>query len=422
MVKGIYLARKPMGDTMKITDTLHPQSVLSEKPARLPIAGKIRTGKKVLIASAAADPKITAIFNKGVAIGKGYDAIEKDIIAAGGKANCLKPLNTPYFRVARRDFTMPEIADRILDLYAEERGEGRQLYRFPIILPFDNWLDTMPHGMRAYTKAGLKYWSEYDQAGARFCMQHRAPDIQNEKALRAWQGRGVMLRPENEGRCDPVRCAEYQRGECKLSGKLLFYIPNIPGASLIELGTTSFYSLSQMRATLELVYRVRHGRTAGTFNGKPIFYLTKREEQVTQIENGKPVKRTQYLVRLEADVQMDQVMAAQERQLTAKDIILGDDILGDAEDLEPLAMVPAAQAPEAVIAPPPPSVPAAAASGASSKDPALRALRESVYALMQALAEDKRTRFTTKMEDLYGTGWTRDKRALTEAKFELEVG
>jgi hypothetical protein len=237
-----------------------PRSILDEARARLPVAGRVRTGIKVLTSAAKANAEAVRLYQDGLGRGASFDEIERLIRDRTGiDKPPLVPRNTPYFRVSRRDFTMPELADRIMDLYAEDRGEGRQLYRFPVVFPFDSWLENMPHGMRAYASSGLKFWSEYDAAGKRFCMTYapaQAASPANRRAQRTWGGRQHVLREDNGGACAPAQCGEYQCGGCKLTGRLLFHIPGIPGASLIELDTTSFYSMQQMRAQMELVARI----------------------------------------------------------------------------------------------------------------------------------------------------------------------
>lgn len=296
------------------------RSVLDERPIRVPVAGKIRAGIKVLTRAATQNPEALALYEGGMKDGKSYDAIEKMIAEKCKIAHPLTPRNTPFFRVNRRDFTVPEVADRIVALYAEDRGQGPQLYRFPVVFAFDDWLENMPNGLRAFTKSGLKYWSEYDAAGERFCMQHAAVtmDARSKRAPRVFGGRGAKLRDLNEGKCMPEQCPEYQRRECTLSGRILFYVPGVPGSSLVELDTTSIYSLRQIRSQMELVAGLRHGRVSGTHNGAPIFMLAKVEEMVSRInEEGLPEKTKQFLVNLESQLQMVDMITSAERALTS---------------------------------------------------------------------------------------------------------
>lgn len=292
-------------------------SVLGERQARIPIGGKIRAGIKALTAAAAKHQKAMPIYNAGVAAGKSFADIEKDLVqACGFDRSPLTPRNVPYFTVRRGDFAMPEVADRIMALYAEDRGEGRHLYRFPVIFPVDAWQAVMPHSLRCFTRNELVYWSEYGPDGTRYCKTHGKIDIdpRAKRARRPYGGRPVILRPEHEGRCDPEQCAEYQARKCNLSGGLLFYVPGVPGSSAIELPTTSFYAMQQMRQQLEMVAFLRGGKFSGTVEGKPIFYLTKKQTEVSMIdpENGQAKKVKQWIVSLEADIDMTRVFQAGE--------------------------------------------------------------------------------------------------------------
>ncbi len=95
-------------------------SLLGERQVRMPVSGKIRAGLKVLTAKYASDPNASRIYQRGLAAGASWDAIEREIRRQLGlgddpKASPMRPTNAPYFTVKRSDFTMPEIADRIFD-------------------------------------------------------------------------------------------------------------------------------------------------------------------------------------------------------------------------------------------------------------------------------------------------------------------
>lgn len=299
-----------------------PRSLLEEKPLRLHKGGKIRPGIQVL-KSAARNEKSVQIYDQGVAEGLSFDEIEKRLMSQLKLAKSpLVPQNVPYFTARRGDFDHPENADRILELYGEERPgvAGRRIYRFPVVFGFDDWLQNLGHGFKAFGSSGIKFWSEYDSMGDRYCMTHKAADVnpQNQRAIRRWGTRKTEVRAnEHNGRCLPEMCAEYQNKECGLSGGLVFYIPGIPGSSIIEMPTTSIYSLQQMRSQMELVAGVRNGRLSGTHMGRPLFRLTKTSEMVSRIEEGRPTRVRQYLVYLEADLEMVELMAAGERALMA---------------------------------------------------------------------------------------------------------
>ena len=281
-----------------------PPSVLGEARIRAPISGRIRSGLKVLTKQAQASPEAKRIYEEGMRKGLSFEEIGHALEKAGFKG-ALVPKNTPFFVVRRRDFVVPETADRILELYGDDRGDGeRRLYRFPVVFAMDHWLSVIPHGFRCFTASELKFWSEYAPDGRRVCMTHAAApaDPRSRRAKRAFGGRPVRLREENGGLCDPNACPEYQGRQCNLSGEFLFYIPGIPGAGMISLPTNSFYSMLHAREKLEMVAAMRGGRIAGLFRGRPLFEITKREREVSMLDpqTGQPRKTRQWLIELES--------------------------------------------------------------------------------------------------------------------------
>ena len=296
-------------------------TVLGEKQVKIPTAGKIRPGIMRLTNAAAENPDAVLAYERGVAAGKTWDAIGLDVKRAmrlgDGAKSPLTPQNVPYFTVRRADFSMPEIADRIMDLYAEDRGEGRHLYRFPIVLPVDNWQAVLPHALKSYRSSELVYWSEYGPDGRRYCKtkQPLRKDERAQRFSRPFGGRATMLRPDNNGLCDPEKCPEYQATpqQCRLSGSFIFYIPHVPGAGALELPMTSFYGLQGIRQQLELMAYLR-GRISGTYQGQPMFYLTKRQEDVSMLDlnTGKPKRVKQWITIIEGAVDMTAMLTAPE--------------------------------------------------------------------------------------------------------------
>lgn len=287
-------------------------SILSEKRVSLPIGGKIRAGIKVMTKAAASNEKVKAAYEKGVADGKPFDDIAKDIAATGFSGTALVPKNVQYFTARRNDFAMPEVADRIMAMYGEDRGDGvKRLYRFPVVFPVDAWQVVLPHALKCYTSSELKFWSEYDQAGTRYCKTRAAVQIseKNQRAVRLFGGRPIVLREENSGLCVPEKCSEYQNRKCNLTGSFLFYMPGVPGTSVIELPTNSFYAMNAARNQLELVSFTRGGKISGLHNGKPIFWITKKEHDVSHIDNEGTVKKvSQWLIEIEADIDMTKLL------------------------------------------------------------------------------------------------------------------
>lgn len=291
-------------------------SVLGERQTRIPTGGKIRSGIKVLTNAARSHAKAQEIYNAGMAAGLPFGEIEKRLVdQCKFQKSPLTPKNVPYFTVRRHDFIIPEAADAIMKLYGTDGPDGFHLYRLPVIFPLDAWNAVMPHGLHYYTRSQLVYWSEYAADGKRHCMM-RAPVAIDEKAKRAMRpfgGRAIVPRAENEGLCDPNKCPEYQNRLCTLTGSLLFYVPGIPGTSAIELPTRSFYSMQQARQKLEMVAYLRGGKISGTLDGKPIFYLTKKQHEVSMIDDeGKTKKVKQWLIELEADIDMTRMFQMSE--------------------------------------------------------------------------------------------------------------
>ncbi len=200
----------------------------------------------MLTKAAAGNSKAQAIYMNGVAQGKSFEDIEREIAeAAPDLKRPLVPKNVPYFTVRAGDFANRHIAQQILDTHGEDRGDGvRRLYRFPVVFPADTWQSVMPHELVAWGASGRKYCSEYSPDGrTRFCKCY-APvptNAEGKRAIRLFGGRKSVLRKDHDGLCEPEACLEYQRRECNLGGRFIFYIPGIKSIDAIELAT-NFYS------------------------------------------------------------------------------------------------------------------------------------------------------------------------------------
>ena len=286
-------------------------TLLGRSAPRIPVAGRIRAGIKVLTRRSAENERVRAIYERGVEQGKSFDTIEREIVdAAPGLKNALTPKNVPYFTVRAEDFPNPEIARQITDLFAEDRGDGvKRLYRFPVVFPADAWQSVMPHELVAWTANERRFWSEYSQDGQiRHCMTH-APvpvDAGTRRAIRVWGGRKTVQRADNGGLCDPESCREYQDRKCNLSGRFIFFIPGIKSISAFELPTNSFYAMNAAIQKFQTIGFMRGGRISGFLDGKHTpFYISKRLVDVPRIdEDGRPVRTSQWLIELEAPVDM----------------------------------------------------------------------------------------------------------------------
>lgn len=283
-------------------------SIINQAPPRIPIGGKIRPGIKVLTRHAEQNAKARALYEQGLTDGRSFDFIEEQIKAAvPDLKNPLVPKNTPYFSVRRGDFANERLADRILELYGEDKGDGvRRLYRFPVVFVSDHWEHVMPHALKCFGSSGLKYWSEYSADGQeRFCMTYEAVPVDSEgrRAIRVFGGRQHVRREENAGRCDPLVCKEYQSKQCNLSGKFIFFIPGVSSLNPIEMPTNSFVAMSEANAVLENVRRMRGGRISGFLHGQQTFWITKTLKEVPHIDDfGKPVRVKHFIITLEAEI------------------------------------------------------------------------------------------------------------------------
>lgn len=283
------------------------------------IGGKIRPGIKVLTRDAAANPGIKSLYDTMGAEGFPFDQIEAEIKSRFGfNKSPLTPKNVGWFTARGADFTVPKHAKIILDRYGEKRqpNEPKRLWRFPAVFVSDSREDVMPHGLYTWKRSELKYWSKDMPDGSRVCVMHgEVPkDPRTHLAAKTLGGRPDVLRPENGGICEPMVCPEYQCGECKLNGYFRFMIPGVPGASFIEMKTSSFYSLSQAVQVLDLVSFLRGGRISGFHNnGEPIFWFSKKLAEVTRLEDGKPKKVKQWLIQLDADIDCLQLLQSAEQ-------------------------------------------------------------------------------------------------------------
>ncbi|HBL29374.1 MAG TPA: hypothetical protein DD490_21285, partial [Acidobacteria bacterium] len=289
---------------------------------RLPTGGKIRAGIKVLTRRAAEVPRAQAIYEQGLNQGQSFDQIERALAEACPELKSpLVPRNVPWFTVRAQDFPNPELATQILDLHGEDRGEGRRLYRFPVVFPTDRWQSVMPHELATWGAQDKRFWSEYSTDGRwRHCMTH-APvpvDATGRRTVRLFGGRKAIPREDNGGLCQPESCPEYQQRQCNLTGRFLFFIPGIRSISAFELHTRSFYAMNAAIRTFETVAFLRGGRLAGFLDrqGTP-FYLTKRLMEVAHIDDhGRPVRVPQWIIELEAPVDVATLMREQDDQDT----------------------------------------------------------------------------------------------------------
>ena len=307
-----------MPSPVTLRDSANLPTVLGQVSARIPVGGKIRAGIKVLAGKAAAHPKAKALYEQGVAAGQTFDQIERAIAEVLPQLkNPLVPRNVAWFTVRPQDFPNPEIAQQILDACAEDRGEGRRLYRFPVVFPSDHWQTVMPHELAAWGTHEKRFWSAYSADGrSRHCMTHAPVPLDNtgRRTIRIFGGRKAIAREANAGLCDPENCAEYQQRQCNLSGRFLFFIPGIRSISAFELHTNSFYAMNAAIQKFETVGFLRGGRISGFLDRqRTTFFLTKRLMEVAHIdETGKAVRVPQWIIELEAPVDVTALLRERE--------------------------------------------------------------------------------------------------------------
>lgn len=300
-----------------------PHTLLGQAPARIPTGGKIRPGIMVLTRKAAERAEAKAIYAQGVAEGRSFEEIERALTEALPQLKSpLAPRNVPWFTVRPSDFANPEIARQILDTYGEDRGQGHRLYRFPVVFPSDHWQTVMPHELAAWSIHEKRFWSQYSPDGrVRHCMRH-APvpvDDTGRRTIRLFGGRKPILREENGGVCDPESCPEYQARQCNLTGRFLFFIPGIRSISALELPTTSFYAMSAAIQRFQAIAQMRGGRISGFLGrDRTTFFLTKVLKEVPHIdEQGRAVRVPQWIIELEAPVDVTTLLRDREDEETA---------------------------------------------------------------------------------------------------------
>lgn len=292
-------------------------SILSARAAssdnQIKHAGKIRPGIKVLTKAAQQNPKAVQLYQAGVGKRLKFSEIEKQIKDATGLTNPMYPRNTPYFTVSASDFGMPEIASMIVEQYGEIRDDDKvkQLYRFPVVFHSDDLNDVYPNQFKRHG-GDPNYESHYGEDGVRYCRY--LPELTSEQ-LAENKIRRIKKMPRREkvvrGRCEPGVCNEFQQGQCKFRGRLMFYIPKIPTTGLLVMETSSEYAaegiwsdLQRIRDTLGHIPRMNPYKPES-----PVFYITKVLEQRTYFdEHGKKQTGHQWVPKLQADIDIGQLL------------------------------------------------------------------------------------------------------------------
>lgn len=294
--------------------TLH--GAVATQQQRLPVVGKIRPGIKVPTAKAKAVPGVMDAYNAGIEAGASYDDITRAMTQIKGcPAYPLTPKNSPYFRVHQADCA-PGQAEKIMELYATKRPGDKEphLYSFPVVFPSDDIDLVFREQFEAWKASEIIHWSETDPATGKLnCMQRQQVKPDQNRRKRQWGGRPT----EVVGPCDPNSCDLFGDGGCKHIGSLYFWVPGVTGAGVIELEFSSVYASMGVLEVLELV-RSGIGRIKGTLGGKPIFTISKSQQDISVMDwqTGKAKRQGQQIIRLEASgLDMTAYLADQEMRM-----------------------------------------------------------------------------------------------------------
>lgn len=397
-----------------------PRSLLEERPMRPPIIGKIRPGIKVLTRKARDNPEAVRIHDAMVAQGHSYEAIGLEIERRTQLRNALVPKNVPWFTCRGSDFTNPAVAEEILQRYGEDRGDGngRKLWRFPVVFAFDDWLRNMPNELVTYTASGKRYFSEYGPDGLRYCKTY-APvqrDARASRAKRVWGGRPIILRQDDaipDGRCDPHSCPQYQQGVCNLSAAFYFAVPSTRGLGLIQMPTTSIYVLQKAHAAMQTVALAR-GRLVGVQ-----FFVSKQEVEISRIdpESGKPVRQMQWLITLDADLDLAGLLDGSDRPRLSH-VEAAQQAVSALESASPTP-------PEQSTGEPPleseePSLPLEQRADTSATEDLAAAFNE-LAARLGFDNESDRKDLRAFLQESFGVGWTKRPAAVRQVVHDMRV-
>lgn len=405
-----------------------PPTILGRHTPRIPTAGKIRAGIKVLTKAAASNPAVRVLYEDGLAQQATFEEIERKIAERFPDMKMpLTPKNVAWFTVRPGDFPNPELASQILLAHGEDRGDGEvRLYRFPVIFPADAWQSIMPHELACWARNEKRYWSEYSPDGqTRRCMMF-APariDARSQRAVRTFGGRGIQPRPDNGGLCDPEHCAEFQNRQCNLTGRFIFYIPGIRSLDAFELHTNSFYALSRAIERFEAIAFMRGGRLAGFLDGQRTpFYLTKKLRDVSHLDakTGQPVRTAHWIIELEAPVDVTALLAQQNDEATLRTADAAAQVLqGRPAPVDDMAFDAfPTQEPQPDAVPDIPAVPAPPASHAPADTPADAQSADAVHALSDELGIE-RARMDAYLDRAWGPGWRRNPQGVQRVLADL---
>jgi hypothetical protein len=283
---------------------LVPRSIFEERTPRPPVIGKIRLGTQVLSRAASQNPDAVKLYDEFLLRGESFDTIGRTITERFRIKNPLAQKNLPHFICRRSDFQNPDVADEILRIYGEDRGDGRKLWRFDALFAFDDWLHNVPNELAVWAASGRQYFSEYDVDGTRYCKMPVTPanDPHSQRVKRHFGGRTIVIRRDDaipDGVCQPLQCPQYQGNTCNLDASFFFVIPEIKGLGLIRMPTRSIYAVINARSALQTVASARGGKIAGTR-----FSMEKRQVEISRIKDGIPMRQKQWIPLLDSKIDL----------------------------------------------------------------------------------------------------------------------
>jgi hypothetical protein len=313
---------KPIDNTTATRESLNNSersSTLLAPVFRLPKAGVIRPGIKALKKSCSADDQ--KIYYRMLEEGATWDEIDRAIGKDNNGKSKLIPENVDYFTIRPEDCKNQNDAKRLHELYADPDGRIRSL---PVWFSVNEWHNLIPHGLRAFGKMqGIRYFSDIIEKQStdgrkEFVRVCRYP-LQVEPGRRIYGGRRY-----GERQCDPGNCSEYQSGNCSFGGVICCHIPGVRGVGAWLIPTTSWYSLSNIKSTLDIVTNLTRGRIAGLVEPsadspnlfKTVFRIRKVTETVSMIDikSGNPTKVEQGLIHLDVDIDLTELAVTYNNQ------------------------------------------------------------------------------------------------------------
>lgn len=280
----------------RVSDNAHRLDERVQQSQRIPTSGRIKAGIQIPYGVAAKQKDLVEAYNEGVSLGASFDDIKKHMQAIPGCPKTpLRPTNPAYFRAIQDDFDTPGAAQKLLDLYGEQRrgDPAKRIYTFPIAFATEDFDEVFIESFEAWKASGCTNWSEVVPGNPNMqCMTRK----EAEKSQRQrWGGREIVSVRD----CEPNRCEKFLSGACVHWGSLLGYIDQIEGAGPIECKFRSIYAAMGIMQTLDLVRRGL-GHISGTHEGQPIFWVSKVLKNISRINplSGKPERADHWLVRL----------------------------------------------------------------------------------------------------------------------------